>query len=586
MADDVGIVGSPSTTAKITVDILEDATNAPLHGDLVYLTHPLNDRCLIAIGTVTDITTMNRWHEDPNMRGVLKRHGSLPHLSGVGDVRTAEVLVQAAYLADNADPAQGEAPIEAAAALTMSPTTGAAVARVTDPFLDQLLRRHHNEITYLGHIYRTEVRLPLTLRHFGRGDGGAGEAYHSGIFGVTGSGKSAFAAYLLAGQMRHRNLGVLVIDPQGQFTSEIGLPFPLQEWAERLGRQVRTYSISQNLRLRQDAPLLADLLGLTRFFRDLLTIRAEDPRDSAVAELTRILRGIANWDDLPAEQVLRQMVTALAGDAQALQRIYVSPGPRARLTTVLNTLLTDQATFDMTLEVFAPIHSLFTARSLSGRARTSIWQVLQEAVSPGDAARPFVVLDFSSENVAEGLLESTAVKARILRVVCTDLNVIAEKAYRGRDSLNVLVVFDEAQRFAAEEPEEEQAQLLSDRLVDYVRTTRKYGLGWMFITQETGSLRRGIYNQLRVRAFGYGLTSGTELNRLRETIGDPAALELYRSFVDPAAITPAQYPFMLTGPVSPLSFTGAPVFLSVYTDFDRFLNDNRFLREGLAEPRH
>ncbi len=584
MIDDVGIVGSPSTTAKVTVDILEDASNAPLHGDLVYLAHPLNDRCLIAIGTVTDITTMNRWHEDPNMRGVLKKHGSLPHLSGVGDVRTALVLVQAAYLADGPDPAQGQAPIEAAAALTMSPTTGASVARVTNPFLDQLLRRHRNEITYLGHIYRTEVRLPLTLRHFGRGEGGAGEAYHSGIFGVTGSGKSALAAYLLAGQMRHRNLGVLVIDPQGQFTSEIGLPFPLQEWAERLGRQVRTYSISQNLRLRQDAHLLADLLGLTRFFRDLLTIRAEDPRDSAVAELTRILQTITGWDELPGEQVLRQMITALAADAQALQRIYVSPAPRARLTGVLNTLLTDQATFNMALELFSPIHSLFTAQSLSGRPRTSIWQVLQEAVSPTEAARPFVLLDLSSENVAENLLESTAVKARILRVVCTALNVIAEQAYRGRDSLNVLVVFDEAQRFAAEEPEEEQAQLLSDRLVDYVRTTRKYGLGWMFITQETGSLRRGIYNQLRVRAFGYGLTSGTELNRLRETIGDPAALELYRSFVDPAAISPPQYPFMLTGPVSPLSFTGAPVFLSVYTDFARFLEENGFAPHAANAP--
>ena len=95
-----------------------------------------------------------------------------------------------------------------------------------------------------------------------------------------------------------------------------------------------------------------------------------------------------------------------------------------------------------------------------------------------------------------------------------------------------------------------------------------------FITQEIGSLRRGIYSQLRVRCFGYGLTSGSELQRLRETIGDQSALELYRTFVDPAAIRPSEFPFMLTGPVSPLSFTGAPVFLSVYTDFERFKQDN------------
>ena len=139
-----------------------------------------------------------------------------------------------------------------------------------------------------------------------------------------------------------------------------------------------------------------------------------------------------------------------------------------------------------------------------------------------------------------------------------------------------MVVFDEAQRFAAESPEDDESKALADRLVDYVRTTRKYGLGWTFITQEVASLRRGIYAQLRVRGFGYGLTSGTELQRLRETIGDPEALELYRSFVDPQAIRPSQYPFMLMGPVSPLSFTGAPVFLSVYTDFEGFRNDNGF----------
>src|SRR5712691_7865760 len=142
MADDVGIVGSPSTTLKITVDILEDATNYPLHGQLVYLAHPLEAHCLIALGTVTEIKTANRWHEDPNMRGVLKRHGSLPHLSGVGDVRTADVLVQAAYLASDSDPSIGDPPMEAGGALTMSPTTGAHVGRVTDGFLTQLLRRH------------------------------------------------------------------------------------------------------------------------------------------------------------------------------------------------------------------------------------------------------------------------------------------------------------------------------------------------------------------------------------------------------------------------------------------------------------
>ena len=45
---------------------------------------------------------------------------SSSYLSGVGDVRTGEVLVQAAYAAQSADPSQGDPPMESGGALSMS----------------------------------------------------------------------------------------------------------------------------------------------------------------------------------------------------------------------------------------------------------------------------------------------------------------------------------------------------------------------------------------------------------------------------------------------------------------------------------
>ena len=577
MIREIGLVGSPSTTARVTVDVLEDASGEPLHGQLVSLTHSFQDKHLIALGTVTEILTRNRWHEDPNMRGVLKRHGRLPHLSEVGDVRTAEVLVQAAYAANSENPSNGDPPIESGGSLTMSPTTGATVQRVTDEFLRALLRRHKDDLVFLGRVFKMEdVRLPLVLRHFGSVEtGGAGEAYHSGVFGMTGSGKSVFAAYLLAAQLRHPELAVVIMDPQGQFTTEEGLPFSLQEWAELQGRNIQTYSISDDLKLPQDAYLLTDLLSNTRFFRDLLSIRAKENRESAEAEFTRALQRQTGWDEMSAGTLLRAVLADLAGDQQAIVRIYASPASQKRLQGRLNAILGDQAEFDQALEFFDPLHSLFTNANQSGGRRHSLFHVLEAALDSAKKPRAFIVLNFSSFGPT-ALLESTPVKARILRVVCRMLNQRAEELYQQGRTLNTLVVFDEAQRFAANDPEDDESRELAERLVDYVRTTRKYGLGWMFITQEIGSLRRGIYTQLRVRSFGYGLTSGTELQRLRETIGDPSALELYRSFVDPQAVSPRQYPFMLTGPVSPLSFTGAPVFLSVYTDFDEFKTANGF----------
>ena len=584
--DSVGLVGSPSTTARVTVDILEDASGESLHGQLVSLTHSLHDSYLIALGTVTEIRTSNRWHEDPNMRGVLKRHGSLPHLSDVGDVRTAEILIQAAYSAESDSPGDGEPPIESGGSLTMSPTTGAPVHRVTDDFLRDLLRRHTDELVYLGQIFKMEeVRLPLVLRHFGSFEsGGAGEAYHSGVFGMTGSGKSVFASYILAAQLRHPELAVVIMDPQGQFTSEEGLPFSLQEWAESQGRSTQTYSISEDLRLPQDAFLLTDLLGNTRFFSSHLTIRGLENRESAEAEFIQALRRQTGWDEAEPEVLLRAVLTDLRDDTQALNRIYSSPNSRQRLLGRLTSILNDQSDFELVLDIFAPLHSLFTATNRQGERRRSLYGVLQSALDPSRSPRAFIILDFSTSRGAEGaddLLDTAPVKARILRIVCRMLNQRAQGLYREGRSLNTLVVFDEAQRFAANEPDDEPSRELAERLVDYVRTTRKYGLGWMFITQEIGSLRRGIYSQLRVRGFGYGLTSGSELQRLRETIGDPSALELYRSFVDPGAISPRKFPFMLTGPVSPLSFTGAPVFLSVYTDFDEFRLANGFEAEDM-----
>ena len=65
---------------------------------------------------------------------------------------------------------------------------------------------------------------------------------------------------------------------------------------------------------------------------------------------------------------------------------------------------------------------------------------------------------------------------------------------------------------------------------------------------------------------------GSELANLNELVGDPEALSLYRSFVDPQSRK--QYPFMFTGPASPLSFTGSPIFVEMFTSYDDFVAAN------------
>jgi hypothetical protein len=122
---------------------------------------------------------------------------------------------------------------------------------------------------------------------------------------------------------------------------------------------------------------------------------------------------------------------------------------------------------------------------------------------------------------------------------------------------------DEAHRRAPrEDPADSEKKEVRDLLIDAVRTTRKYGVGWMFISQTLSSLHRGIVDQLRIFFFGFGLGMGQEFRTLSELVGGRSrALDLYQLFRDPHSAFDAasrEYSFMTTGPVSPLSFAGTP----------------------------
>lgn len=115
-------------------------------------------------------------------------------------------------------------------------------------------------------------------------------------------------------------------------------------------------------------------------------------------------------------------------------------------------------------------------------------------------------------------------------------------------------------------------------LIDAVRTTRKYGVGWMFISQTLSSLQREIIEQLRIFFFGFGLSMGTEFRALSELVGGRGnALDLYQLFRDPHSAIDSdsrEYSFMTIGPVSPLSFAGTPLFLNVFNNVTDFLKQN------------
>jgi len=100
----------------------------------------------------------------------------------------------------------------------------------------------------------------------------------------------------------------------------------------------------------------------------------------------------------------------------------------------------------------------------------------------------------------------------------------------------------------------------------------------MFISQTLASLDAEILQQLRIFFFGFGLGLGQEFQSLKQLVGSTGtALDLYQLFRDPHSAFDArsrQYSFMTIGPVSPLSFSGTPLFLNAFNTVDEFLKAN------------
>jgi hypothetical protein len=575
----IGSVGSPSNTTEILIDINQKSEKKRNLGQLVCLIQPQEQEKLVVIGQISEIETKNRWHEDLTFRGIIKRRGSLPHLSEKADVRTAKLNVQACFsIAPDGKISEGT--------LGTSPATGTRIFSVRDEILDKLLEQYKKQIIYLGHAYATDVKMPLWLKHFDRGDGGAGEAYHIGVFGKSGSGKSGLAAYMLLGYARHKNMGIIFIDPQNQFASDTDLPFKLHESLRNLGRKVEVYSLTNQIRLgidkdKKNVGLFTSLLLKTDFYKNLGIKHSENQEDAA-KQVKKIITDILSDSNTelkkPPENLLPQLINLLKNDNNALQIIYATPQPRKRLESTLDDISNDPRELErLQQEIWKPVLDLFLENDSKGNKRTSLWYIVEQAAT--DVQKPIVFLDIKGEGTT--FADNEEIKALILREISITLKVAGEKAFKNNKKLNCLICLDEAHRFVKSSfgnDDNSEMSNLTRAFVDGVRTTRKYGLGYMFITQTIASLHKEIVQQLRLYAFGYGLTSGSEYRQIEELVSDKQALSLYKSFVDPQSNK--QYPFMFLGPISPLSFTGSPLFIQMFTEFSQFKDANKMVEQS------
>lgn len=211
----LGIIGSPSSSFEVVLDIRDINEESKLLGELVCFPVKEGDNTVLVLGQITEIETKNRWHEEPAFKSIIKRRGQLPNLSGIADNRIATLNVQSSFLL------QKEKEVVAPHKLANSPSTGVEVKRVNDDIMKNIMKQYKNigRLVTIGSAYDTKVKVPFWFKHFGDSKkGGAGDSYHIGVFGRTGSGKTTTAANMILGYAQNKDyMSILILDPQEQF---------------------------------------------------------------------------------------------------------------------------------------------------------------------------------------------------------------------------------------------------------------------------------------------------------------------------------------------------------------------------------
>jgi len=562
----IGVVGSPSSTHSLVIDILGTAADKGLVGGLSMFRFTQDGTDHYALGQITEIRLRNVWSEDPTMRGLIRQKGRVDPITERQDTHTASLLVSAVFgkTVDGFEPSM----------LGTVPATGTPVRLVSEQIMNDLLSEYSKQLFFLGRAYGSSVLLPMWFKHFGLETDGAGEAYHIGIFGKTGSGKSVLSKMLMLGYSRHKQMTIFVLDPQGEFAKIRDEPVIGDTLRNKLGKEVKVYDL-HNLVLTGDG-LFKKVLILSRFLDRLGVIhddnkgRASDQIDAILhgrrSDLFRVPDGTKPWH-YHRREVFDVVWQALQNE-QVLANIYTTQDLRERVRANMKA-----ANVDDLYDHWARVARLFTYED-----KVDSMKVKELTKSVTQQARgQVIIINLSETDVPSDVYWNDDVKMIVINEFLESLTAEAQGAFKRGKTLNTLVVLDEAHRLAPREKQENpEFELVKATLKDAVRTTRKYGLGWAFVSQTLSSLDREIINQIRIYIFGFGLAYGVELQALKEIIGgNDEAIGLYQLFKDPQS-SPKQkeYSFMTVGPVSPLSFSGIPLFFTALHYPDDFTKSN------------
>ena len=569
-AESVATIGSPSTTTEIKMNIRGAAAENKLVGEMAVLKYRQQGSTQYALGQITEVRLQNRMLEDHAMLTLARRRGQVDHVSEDQDTHDGQLRVSAVYREISAGFQESS--------MGTVPPTGTDIKKATNEVVNEIIHDHLDNVFYLGTSYQSDLDLPMWFRQFNGAPGQLAEAHHIGIFGRSGSGKSTLAKLILLAYATHPEMAILVIDPQGEFAKGFTgqrehFHLDMATRLAEMGRRVVNIDVSNIVLETWD--LFQELLAQSRFIRRLqIQNTGNAPAADEASEVARnALEGSkftlttlherrsfdAAWDAI--EDALRQ------------ERIYRTRGPIDRVRRAMNEADRDE----VYQRDWLPVANLFNRNRSNARSTNSI---IRDMLSNPSGNRPIVNINLDArDQEVTGIEWNDTIRNIIIYQLLGQVERYAQEAYRDDTSLNTMVVIDEAHRLAPNfTPSDMYGERIRSRLANSARTTRKYGLGWMFISQSLASVSTDIVRQTRIQFFGHGLSMGSELTSLRELVGgERENISLYQSFKDPESAfsdESREYSFMVAGPVSPLCLTATPIFLNVYNSPQTFLEKN------------
>jgi hypothetical protein len=548
----IGVIGSPSKTTEISADILGTAVGKRLVGSLCTFNYLQDGRDHYALGQIVEVGIRNVWAEDPTMRSLIRQRGSVQPVTERQDYHYGKMSVSSVFsISNQTEPSM----------LGTVPSTGTSIRLMGEDMMLSLLSKLPDKLTFLGRAYGTDIRLPMWFKHFGNENGGTGEAYHIGVFGKTGSGKSVLSKMIVLGYAKNASMNIFILDPQGEF-SKMKTDAQICSLLEsNFGKEIQFTGV-HNLVLSGKGLFLRILLSSP--FLSKLSIFSDENKERAIDQIDTILRGKNRSLTAPRNEIkpwhyyLRENFEAVWQTIQQddiISKIYSGRDYQERLRNSMQ-----EADFEEMYDLWAKIANLFAY----GEGKIQISRLVEEL---SDASRgKFIIINLSEEGIPENIFWSDEIRKLVINELLKAISSLGEEKYKADKSLNTLIVIDEAHRLAPREvdKEDEISVALKATVIDGIRTTRKYGLGWMFISQTLSGLDREIINQIRAYIFGYGLAYGIERQALREIIGGSEdSFGLYQLFKDPqSGLGKPEYSFMSFGPISPLSFSGTPLFFT------------------------